>query len=87
MALLPPVQRLQALGQPGGGVGKVAAGVAVGHRVDVEIVQPGAMRLERRLPAAGERERMLEWGHVVRLTPWMWIWSAATRIPVSFSTV
>jgi hypothetical protein len=55
-----PVMRGRAL-QPGSqlgrSLGQVGAGVAVGHRVHVQVVQAGGRRLDGRRASLGERER------------------------------
>ena len=59
------------------GAGQVGAGVAVGHGVDVQVVQAAAAGLERGRAAAGRGQGDLaracsrSGGHRVRLTPWM----------------
>ena len=56
---------------------EVGPGVAVRHRVDVEVVDPPAVALERGERAACELERL----HPV-FTSWMWTSTAATVSPV-----
>ena len=59
-----------------GGLGQVRARVAVGDRVDVQIVQAPAARLDRGSAPPRHREGdAAGLRHGVRLTPWMWIWS------------
>src|SRR4029450_4362613 len=65
---------------------QVRAGVAVGHRVDVEVVDSLTAQLERVERAAGEAANGLEVAHAVRFTSWMWTSTDATRRPVSRST-
>ena len=61
---------------------QVRAGVAVGHRVDVEVVDPAPVRLDRRPRAVDELVHALL-PHALCLTRWMTTSTAATFRPVS----
>ena len=68
-------------------LGQVRAGVAVRHRIDVQVVQVAAAGLDGRGRPAGCGERdPMGIAHAVRFTPWMWICSEDTWSSVSFST-
>ena len=60
---------------------QVRAGVAVGHRVDVEVVDPRAVRLDRGARALDELADALP--HALARTRWMTTSTAATSSPVS----
>ena len=60
---------------------QVRAGVAVGHRVDVEVVDAGAVRLDRGARALDELADALP--HALARTRWMTTSTAATPSPVS----
>ena len=66
---------------------EVRAGVAVGHGIDVEVVDPLAVAFERRERAAGKLENPGEVAHALDLlTSWMRTSTCATGRPVSRST-
>ena len=78
---------LEAGGELARRLGEVRAGVAVGHRIDVQVVQVAAAGLDgRRRPAGGGERDPMGIAHAVRFTPWMWICSEDTSSSVSFST-
>ena len=60
---------------------QVRAGVAVGHRIDVEVVDPGAVRLDRGARALDQLADALP--HALARTRWMTTSTAATPSPVS----
>ena len=74
------LRRLERVDDRACGQGQVRAGVAVGHRVHVEVVDPLAVRFERGERAARELERR----HPV-FTSWMCTSTDATLRPVSRS--
>ena len=78
----------QCVGQRRHRLGQIGSGIAVGHRIDVEVVQPLAVCLERGAAALGEGPGDLRrCGHEVRFTPCTWICTEPTVIRVIFSTL
>ncbi len=63
---------------------QVRAGVAVGHGIDVQVVDPAAVRLDRRARALDELTGALP--HALCLTRWMTTSTETTVRPVSRST-
>jgi hypothetical protein len=76
--------RLERLDDGADGQGQVRARVAVGHRVDVEVVDPGAGGIDLRLGAARERQHARP--HAVTRTSSTNTSTASTASPVSRST-
>ena len=83
----PPVDASSASTIARAGQRQVRAGVAVGHGIDVEVVDPAPVRLERlRAPPARARARARASRHADRRTSSMCTSTAATVRPVSRST-
>jgi hypothetical protein len=77
---------LEGIDDRAGGQREVRSGVAVGNRVDVQVVDPAAALLDRRDGPAEEREQPLAVGHADCRTSWMRTSIEVTRRPVRRST-
>jgi hypothetical protein len=78
----------QRIGERRHRLGQIGSGIAVGHRIHVQIVQPLAVGLERGAATLGEGPCDLRrCGHDVRFTPCTWICTEPTVIRVIFSTL
>ena len=79
-------RRVEHLHDRARGQRQVRAGVAVRDGIDVEVVDPAAVRLERRERGLAELLGPLELGHALLRTSSMCTSTAATRSPVSRSS-
>ena len=77
---------LERLDDRASGQRQVRAGVAVRNGIDVEVVDPAPVRLERLQGGPRELARAIELRHAERLTSSMCTSTAATWRPVSRST-